>query len=133
MFVGYNRTNHTFTVSHDNGQLVGARSITRRPERERRCVDTMSRVRAVPTDGEQRHERERVKFEGVSTDRSATAEAAAPRAAREMRINREDLEEFGYDGNCPQRKHILKYGKTQRGQTHSANCRKRIAEAMSKT
>ena len=115
MFVGYNRTNHTFTVSLENGQLVGARSTTRMPERERWGADALSRVRATLAGGRQGQERERVKFQDVSTDRTITAEAAAPRAAREMRINREDPEEHGYDGNCPQCKHILKYGKAQRG------------------
>ena len=50
-----------------------------------------------------------------------------------MRIDRKDLEEHGYDGNCSQCKHILEYGKAQRGQTHSAHCRKRLVEAMRKT
>ena len=74
-----------------------------------------------------------MKFQDVAIDQNATAEAAQPRPAREMRINREDLEEHGYDGECTQCKHILKYGKTKRGQQHSAQCRQRIVEAMGKT
>ena len=73
-----------------------------------------------------------MKFHGVATGHGDTAEAAQPRPAREMRINREDLEEHGYDGECSQCKHILKYGKTKRGQQHSMQCRRRIAEAMGK-
>ena len=74
-----------------------------------------------------------MKFQDGAVETGATAEAAPPRAAREMRIDRRDLEEHGYDGDCSQCKHILKYGKAQRGQTHTAHCRKRLIEAMSKT
>jgi len=133
VFIGYIRSNHTFVVSTEGGQLVHARSVTRRPERERWSADALSKVRVVPTDNKVRQERERVKFQDGATDSGATAEAAAPRPAREMRIDRKDLETHGYDGNCPQCKHILKYGKAQRGQTHTAQCRKKIVEAMSKT
>ena len=35
VFVGYNRTNHTSTISFEDGKVVGARSAARRPERER--------------------------------------------------------------------------------------------------
>ena len=133
VFVGFNRNNHTFTVSREDGQLIGARSITRRHERERWNAEALSKVRAMPHDSRTRQERERVKFQDVATERGATAEAAAPRAAREMRINREDLQEHGYDSECPQCKYILKYGKTKRGTQHSSSCRKRIIEAMGKT
>ena len=50
-----------------------------------------------------------------------------------MRIGRDDPEEHGYDGECPQCKHIIKYGTSRRGQQHSAQCRQRLVEAMSKT
>ncbi len=87
----------------------------------------------MPRDAKMRRGRERVKFQDVAVDRSLTADAAAPRAAREMRINREDLEEHGCDGDCSQCNHILESGKAQRGQTHRAHCRKRLVDAMSKT
>ena len=132
VFVGYNRTNHTFMVSLEDGKLVAARSVTRRPERERWSAEALSRVRVMPTDGKVRIERERVRFQDGAADPSATAAAAPPRAAREMRINRDDLEEHGYDGECPQCKHIIKYGVSRRGQQHSARCRKRLVEAMSR-
>ena len=35
--------------------------------------------------------------------------------------------------SAPQCKHIIKYGVSRRGQQHSARCRKRLVEAMSKT
>ena len=78
-------------------------------------------------------DRERVHFQNEAVDRGVTAEAAAPKAAREMRINKGDLEAYGYDGDCPQCKHIIKYGKSRKGTSHSMHCRKRIVEAMSKT
>ena len=105
MFVGYNRSNHTFTVSIEGGRLVHARSVTRIPERERWNADALAKVHAMPTESKVRQERDRVKFQDGATETGATAEAAAPRAAREMRIDRKDLETHGYDGSCPQLLH----------------------------
>ena len=133
VFLGYNRSNHTFIVGTEDGQKVEARSVTRRHGRDRWDADALAKVRTTPTDGKARVERERTRFHDIAGDRGATAEAAAPRPAREMRINREDLTEYGYDADCPQCKHILKYGKSRKGMSHSMQCRKRIAEAMSKT
>jgi hypothetical protein len=133
VFVGFNRTNHTFIVSLEDGQLVSARSETRRPAQDRWDADALARVRAMPHEVKSRQERERVKFQEGAVDTSATADAAAPRPAREVRINKEDLEAHGYDGECPQCKHIIKYGTSRKGQQHSAQCRKRPVEAMSKT
>ncbi len=110
--------------------------MTRRRRRKRRYEGGdrgRARGGAGPPDGKVRQERARVKFQDVGVDREPTAEAAAPRPAREMRVDRTDPEEHGYDGSCRQCKHLLKYGKAQRGQTHSGHCRTRIIEAMSKT
>ena len=133
MFVGYNRSNHTFAVSTEGGQIVHARSVTRRPDRERWNADALCKVHAIPTDARVRQERERVKFQEGATDSGNTAEAAPLRAAREMRIDRKDLETHGYDSSCPQCKQIIMYGKAQSGQTHTSQCRKKLIEAMSKT
>ena len=51
MFTCYDRTNHTSMVSLEGGQLVSARSVTRRPERERWIAEAMARVRVTPTVG----------------------------------------------------------------------------------
>jgi len=102
VFVGYNRNNHTFTVSLEDGQQVSVRSITRRPERERWSADALAKVRVMPHEGKVQQERERVKFQNGATESGATAESAAPRAAREMRIDKKDLDEHGYDANCIQ-------------------------------
>lgn len=101
VFIGYNRTSHTSTVSFEDGRLVAARSVTRRPERERWSAEALPKVRLMPTDGKARQERERVRFQDGAAEPGATAAAAPPRAARGMRINRHDLEEHGYDEECP--------------------------------
>ena len=68
VFIGYNRTNRTFTASFGDGKPLSARSVTRRPERERWSADALATVRAIPADGEVRHARERVKFQdGAAT------------------------------------------------------------------
>ena len=55
--VGFNRTNHTFTVSLEDGQLVSARSVTRRPERDRWDAEALAKVRAMPNEVRTRQER----------------------------------------------------------------------------
>ncbi len=66
-------------------------------------------------------------------DRGATADEAVPTAPRALRIDRSDLEAHGYDAECPQRKHILKYKKPRSGSRHSVACRQRIMKAMEET
>ena len=111
MSVGYHRGNHTSTVSFEDGRLVVARSVTSVHQRARWNAEAPVRVRAMPRDVKSRQERERVKSQDGAHERGATAEAAPPRAAREMRINREGLEEHGFDLDCPQCKYIIKYEK----------------------
>ena len=50
VFVGYDRTNHTFTISLEDGRLVGARSVTRIHERARWNAEALAKVRAMPID-----------------------------------------------------------------------------------
>ena len=49
---------------------------------------------------------------------------------RALRINQSDLEEHGYDPDCPQCRHIVKYKKPRSGAQHSKKCRARIIESM---
>ena len=133
IFLGYNRGSNTFIVSDENGDITTARSITRRPECDRWDPEAMARVRAVPHETRARATRERVRFSGEATDVQPTAEAAAPRLAREMRINTSDLEKYGYDADCAQCKHIIQYGRARAGGKHSRECRARLTKAMTET
>ncbi len=133
IFIGFNRNNHTFTISLTDGQLVAARSITRRPESERWSPEAMAGVRVMPGERRQRAQRERIRFEDGASDTRPTADAARPKPVRRMRIDKEDLDKHGYDSSCPQCQHIIKYGRARPGGQHTHECRKKVMEAMSRT
>ena len=50
-----------------------------------------------------------------------------------MRISKPDLDKYGYDSECPQCKHVIKYGKLKPGISHSPQCRAKIRAAMAET
>ncbi len=129
-FLGYNRNSNTFIISDENGDMTTARSITRRPEKDRWNPEAMALIKAIPHETQARGNRERVRFNEGATDVQPTAEAAAPKMPREMRINKDDLEKYGYDADCAQCKHIIQYGKTRAGGRHSRECRTRLMKAM---
>ena len=129
-FLGYNRNSNTFIISDENGDMTTARSITRRPEKDRWNPEAMALIKAIPHETQARGNRERVRFNEGATDVQPTAEAAAPKMPREMRINKDDLEKYGYDADCAQCKHIIQYGKTRAGGRHSRERRTRLMKAM---
>ena len=132
-FLGYSRTSNTFLVADANGQVIATRSITRRAEQDRWNAESMARVQALPQEAMLRTPTARVRFADGASDMQPTADAATPAAARDMRISKQDLEEYGYDSECPQCKSVIQYGKTRPGIRHTPQCRAKIRAAMSKT
>ena len=133
VFIGYSRFSNTFVISDSDGQLVHARSITRRPAQDRWDADMLAKVQAMPHAPRARNIGERTQLTEGATDKAPTAETALPPLPREMRITTEDLEEHGYDTNCPQCKHIIKWGRAKPGSKHSRECRTRLMQAMATT
>ncbi len=132
VFLGYSRQSNTFIVATESG-ITTARSVTRRPERDRWSADALARIQQTPMALHARQERTRVRFDQPAQAQGPTADEVRPAQARRLRINKTDLEQFGYEESCAQCKHILRYGKAKPGGTHSEQCRTRIIEAMSKT
>ena len=130
VFLGYSRTSNTFIVSDTNGDIVMSRSITRRPAQDRWDAETLVKVQAIPHIPRGRDVRDRVRFTEGASDTKPTAETARPPVPRDMRITKEDLEEYGYDANCAQCKYIIQWGKTKPGGKHSRECRARLMASM---
>ncbi len=132
IFVGYDRQSNTFMIETEAGP-VRARSVTRRPERDRWDAEGIARINSTPEDLVERPERQRVRFEQPATEQGPTADETRPAAIRRLRINKTDLDTYGYEDSCAQCRHILKYGKARPGGVHSGFCRTRLVEAMQQT
>ncbi len=132
IFVGFDRQSNTFTVETESGP-VKARSVTRRPERDRWSAEGIARIASTPEDLAERGERPRVRFEQPASEQGPTTDGIRPAAIRRLRINKSDLDTYGYEDSCAQCRHILKYGKARPGGMHSEVCRRRLVEEMQKT
>ena len=53
-------------------------------------------------------------------------------ALRRMRINKADLDKFGYTVGCPQCRHTEEHGLAKPGATHTPTCRARIVAEIAK-
>ncbi len=93
IFVGYDRQSNTFMVETEGGP-VKARSVTRRPERDRWSAEGIARINSTPEDLVERPERQRVKIDQPATEQGPTADDARPAAIRRLRINKTDLDTY---------------------------------------
>ena len=134
VFLGYSRSSNTFVVGTDDGRIINARSISRRPERQRWDPDRLAAVHLLPVVGQRaRPEAPRTHLEPATDGSPAPQDPGRPSTLRRMRITKADLEKYGYHSSCPQCKHIQTYGKPQAGKNHSDQCRRQLTDAMSKT
>ena len=129
VFLGYHRSSNSYIVGHDNGVTM-SRSIVRRPVENRWCAETLSGIKATPWSLYERPEPE-VRFR-EPTDQTTGDEprTASLPSLRAMRINKKDLDKYGYTVECRQCRHIEEYGVIKQGTTHSDGCRLRLVDAM---
>ena len=59
---------HPFIVINSDGKMVGARSITRKPESERWDPDALARIQVVPGTGYEQRQRGQVRFQDGAID-----------------------------------------------------------------
>ena len=130
--IGYNKQSNTFIVHTDAGK-VECRSVTRRPEDDRWDADALARVQRFPSASRSRQQAPRVRFADAEEVGGQDADPGRPSALRRLRINKSDLETYGYDAECPQCIHIGRYGQARAGGAHSQRCRTRLIEAMGQT
>ena len=134
VFLGYNRAQNTFVVGTMDGRITFCRSISRRPEQQRWNPTALAAIDTLPNYGKSRPAAERVPLrerDAEAQPEDGAPEALKPATLRRMRINKQDLDKYGYDESCGQCKHIQRYGKAQPGKQHSEQCRRRVLEAMS--
>ncbi len=132
VFLGFSRRSNTYLVITENG-LVEARSITRRPEQDRWRAEDLARIQQTPETLHTRADRPRVHFEQPAQEQGPTTEGVRPAQVRRLRINKTDLDKYGYEESCAQCRYIIRYGKARPGASHSDRCRAKIVEAMSRT
>ena len=130
VFLGYHRSSNSYLVCSDKG-VTTCRSVARRPIEHRWCADTLSQVQATPWSLYAKPESEVRFHEPAPGGSSGDVETAARPALRRMRINKADLDKYGYTAECPTCRHVELYGKSKPGTPHTETCRRRIIEAMS--
>ncbi len=128
VFLGHDRDSNTYVVGNADGIRM-TRSLARRPIEERWCAEAAARVTATPWSLHERPAAE-ARFSEPATARDEAVPVAPPPAIRRMRINRSDLEAYGYTVGCPQCQHTQAYGASKPGGNHTAACRGRLLEAM---
>ena len=133
VFLGYHRTSNTFVLGTKDGKCVRARAVARRSEADRWSAAALADVCRLPHDRRERGDPARVPFDGPAEQRGPTAEAVRPVPLRRIRINKKDLEQFGFHPECPQCEYIQRYGNARPGHAHTEACRKQVEEAMAST
>eukprot|EP00973_Karenia_brevis_P090589 12403341-Karenia_brevis.AAC.1 len=132
-WIGINRRTHEHLVAAEDGSVVMARSIRRRPLVDRWKIEQIKGIRGTPTcpnpsntaDGEIRNPEDPIRIE-IETDGS---EVPIPEgipddpALRRMKIDRSIFEEIGYTKGCYGCRAIRTNAKNP--QAHSEACRAR--------
>ena len=133
IFLGYDRGNHTYIVGTTFG-AAWTRALTRRPVNNRWSSDKLASLRATPW-SERRiaDPRAEAQFVEPAETTQEPQPPERPGLPRRMRIDKADLEQFGYTNGCVQCDHVRRYGVTKSGANHSNKCRARIMDALSES
>ena len=130
IFLGYSRFSNTFIVYTPTG-VDTARTLRRRPENERWSSERLAQVTATPWSIYERPAVQ-VRFREAAAPAGDT-EHDPPVVIRNMRINKADLDQYGYTEGCMQCNVMRRTGKAAPGRVHTAACRSRIIEAINQT
>ncbi len=126
------RSANVYIVGTEDG-IVTSRSLTRRPILNRWSSERLAALKATPwSDREKPEVQVRFQEEATAKDEQPAAPAAAP-SLRRFRINKKDLEEFGFTDGCVQCDHVARYGMAKPGGNHTDACRTRILTELAKT
>ncbi len=132
IFLGYSRSANVYIVGTESG-IVTSRSLTRRPILNRWSSERLAALKATPWSEREKPEVQvRFQEEAAVRDEQPAAPAAAP-SLRRFRINKKDLEEFGFTDGCVQCDHFARYGMAKPGAYHTDACRTRILTELAKT
>jgi hypothetical protein len=109
--------------------VASSRALARRPMSDRWHAEPIQAVSILPWNHRPEEGDAAVQWRDAegkleeSEDRTATV-------PRRFKINKIDLDRFGYTSNCEQCDHVLRYGQTRGGMQHNETCRERIRAAM---
>ena len=132
IFLGYSRFSNTFIVYTSAG-INTARTLRRRPESERWSSERLAQVTATPWSIYERPAVQ-VRFrEAAAPSENDLDSQEQPVQLRNMRINKDDLDQYGYTEGCIQCNVMRRTGKAAPGRVHTASCRSRIIEAIGQT
>ena len=126
-YLGLNGVSHAYLVGLEDGTVVEANSIKRKPEGERWNADFIKNIKGLPwkpkgpeeleVDTPLREIENPVEVEVKPIDRRLSA----------FKITKQALNKFGYTEGCPGCRHAQ--GTPEPGE-HTAECRRRVEEAM---
>ena len=133
IFLGYDRGNHTYIVGTTFG-AAWSRAMTRRPYNNRWSAEKLASLRATPW-SERRIADVRVesRFDQPAETAQDPRPPERPGLPRQLRIDRTDLDKYGYTSGCVQCDHVRRYGKTKPGTMHTDRCRARILNELSQS
>ena len=130
VFLGYHRNSNSYIVHHATG-VDTSRSLARRPDKERWCAETVAKLQSTPWSLHERPEQE-VRFHEAADATGADPATAPPPSLRKMRINKADLDKYGYTVDCPQCRRTEEHGHVRPGAVHTDACRQRILTELAK-
>ncbi len=131
VFLGYSRSSCTYILGTPDGKVC-SRALMRRPFENRWSEPALAGLRTTPW-MEREKQDVQVRFQQDAAELDTPAAPDPPPALRRMRINKSDLEAYGYTQGCKQCEHIERNGKAKGGMQHNLACRTRIIEAIGQT
>ena len=132
VFLGYSRDANVYMVGTTDG-IVTSRALQRRPMENRWEANILTSLQATPWEYTLRADAS-VELgpskDGGQLDHFLDRVTTIP---RRFRIERRDLEQYGYSQNCPQCDHVQRYAKARWGLQHTERCRSRIMASIART
>ena len=129
-FLGRNAGSNTLRVVNKQGDLVAARSMTRRSHEAMWSADALAKIRVAPVTSYVPKVRGQMRSVQDPTGGGPTIDIVEASSIRKLRVNQSALEEHGYYTTRTQRTHIQRYGRAGAGATHTTDGRDRTIEAI---
>ena len=130
--LGFHRSSNAYWVLNDKGDMVKSRALNSRPNEDRWNKEALMNLTVTPWCLRVRPGAERVPL-GDPVLREPTDIKDVVTNPRQLKITMKLLKDFGTTRDCPQCGHIRAFQEAKPGLSHSAACRKRLMEDMSKT
>jgi len=130
IFLGYASQSNSYFVATSEG-VVTSRAVERRPDQHKWHVGRLCSLQSTPWTMREKADVE-VTFREPAQQEEPQARDAVEKV-KDFRINRSDLERFGYTEGCEMCSHTLETGRGKPGGRHTPTCRARIMAELGKT